>query len=481
MLLANNEINQRIVPYKGGRAFCPFCNETVIAVCGEINIHHWRHDINTNCDPWKESETEWHRTWKEKFPIEWREFIITKHEEKHIADIRTDSGLIVEFQNSSISSTTIKVRETFYENMIWLINAEIFKDNFSIRSLVKSKLRENEHRFNSYLSYNTMSEDSLKNYDDKIRELNQDIKSTISEINWQQKKFEDLNDYLADIKKSVDEILSTEYFYGDLSDFKSELIAQLKKYKTDFDELDKSKTDLTKLIDTINNLPNSKVANYENLKSVSFNQVSAKSFQKCKLVHTETINSFFPKVIPILSESNFRWYSNQPDKFSLMIDLNDDLKKLNLKLETIEEKGRQLIKLKEELSLNLQTELAAWLNDQIEQKKLLIENLGNKRDDLTIELDELLTEKEEALNQLKEDNLQLEKELEDERKSKEIDIKRSNKGFYTYNWKYRRKTWDYADCPIFLDFGTHIFKIETENKLRKIEINEFIKMIKNWR
>lgn len=481
MLLANNEINQRIVPYKGGRAFCPFCKETVIAICGEINIHHWRHDINTNCDPWKESETEWHRMWKEKFPTEWREFIITKYEEKHIADIRTDSGLIVEFQNSSISSTTIKVRETFYENMIWLINAEIFKDNFSIRSLVKSKLIENEHRYNSYLSYNTVTEDSLKNYDNKIRELNQDIKSTISEINWQQKKYSDLKNYIADIEKSVVEILSSKYIYGDLGDFKSEFISQLNNNKTDYNELDKSKTDVTKLIDTINNLPNSKVASFENLKSVLFSQVSAKSFHKCKLVYTDTINSFFPKVIPINSESNFRWYSNQPDKFSLMIDLNDDLKKLNLKLETIEEKEKKLIQLKEELSTNLKTELKDWLIDQIEQKKLLLENLENKRDDLTIELNELIKEKEEALNQIKEDNIQLENELKEERKAKEIDIKRNNKGFYTYNWKYRRKTWDYANCPIFLDFGTHIFKIENENKLRKIEISEFIEIIKNWR
>lgn len=403
-----------------------------------------------------------------------------KNEEKHIADIRTDSGLIVEFQNSSISSTTIQVRETFYENMIWLINSEIFKDNFSIQSLVKSKLRENEHRFNSYFSYNKTTEDSLKDYDNKIRELNQDIKSAISEINWQQNKYDDLKNYLADIEKSVVEILSSKYIYGGLGDFKSELIMQLNKCKTDFNELDKNKTDVTNLIDTINNLPNSKIANFENLKNVSFSQVSAKSFQKCKLVYTDTINSFFPKVIPINSESNFRWYSNQPDKFSLMIDLNDDLKKLNLKLDTIEEKEKNLIKLMEELSLNLKSELKNWLNEQIKQKKILLENLANKRDDLTIELDELLKEKEEALNQINEDNIQLEKELEEERKAKEIDIKRNNKGFYTYNWKYRRKTWDYADCPIFLDFGTHIFKIIDENKLRKIEINEFIKMIKDW-
>ena len=119
MLIALDAQNKRIIPEKGKSGICPFCQGKVIAACGEINIHHWRHERLTKCDPWKEHETDWHRGWKERFPADWRETIITKDGEKHIADIMTDKGLIIEFQNSSISSTTIEIRESFYENMIW--------------------------------------------------------------------------------------------------------------------------------------------------------------------------------------------------------------------------------------------------------------------------------------------------------------------------------------------------------------------------
>jgi len=135
--------------------------------------------------------------------------------------------------------------------MIWLINAEIFIDNFSIRSLVNSKLRENEHWYNFYLFYITVIEDSLIDYNNKIWKLNQDIKSTISEINWQQKKYNDLKNYLAENEKSIVVILSSKYIYGDLCDFKSEFITQLNNNKTDYNELVKSKTDVIKSIDII--------------------------------------------------------------------------------------------------------------------------------------------------------------------------------------------------------------------------------------
>mgnify|MGYP000669292942 CR=1 FL=1 len=60
------------------------------------------------CDSWKENETEWHREWKGIFPIDWQEVIINKNDQIHRADIKTPNGLVVEFQNSSISSTDVK-------------------------------------------------------------------------------------------------------------------------------------------------------------------------------------------------------------------------------------------------------------------------------------------------------------------------------------------------------------------------------------
>ncbi|MFM7851984.1 MAG: competence protein CoiA family protein, partial [Flammeovirgaceae bacterium] len=133
---------QRIRPTPGGRAKCQICTEELIAHCGDIYTWHWQHRQDRDCDPWKEHETEWHRGWKNKFPKDWQEVVMTNEDgEKHLADIKTQDDLVIEFQNSSISTTTIEIREEFYGDMIWVINAQEFKDNFKIWSAVKSKLR----------------------------------------------------------------------------------------------------------------------------------------------------------------------------------------------------------------------------------------------------------------------------------------------------------------------------------------------------
>ena len=119
MLIALDNNGNRIQAIKGGLGKCQLCGNEVRAYCGEINIHHWRHIDLEKCDFWKENETEWHRQWKEHFPIEWQEVVVKNDGQIHRADIKTDSGLVVEFQNSSISSGEVKQRERFYGDMIW--------------------------------------------------------------------------------------------------------------------------------------------------------------------------------------------------------------------------------------------------------------------------------------------------------------------------------------------------------------------------
>lgn len=59
------------------------------------------------------------------------EIIICKEGKKHIADIKTKKGIIIELQNSKISYDTIKVREEFYGvEMLWIVNARKFEKNF---------------------------------------------------------------------------------------------------------------------------------------------------------------------------------------------------------------------------------------------------------------------------------------------------------------------------------------------------------------
>ena len=105
---------------------CDFCNSEMVAKCGEIKIWHWAHKSKRNCDPWWESEGEWHRAWKNQFPANWQEVIHQDPStgEKHIADVKTPTGLVIEFQHSPISPDELNSRELFYQNMIWIVDGD---------------------------------------------------------------------------------------------------------------------------------------------------------------------------------------------------------------------------------------------------------------------------------------------------------------------------------------------------------------------
>lgn len=108
----------------GIKGRCPVCNAECIAKCGQFKINHWAHKSKHNCDNWWESETPWHRKWKDKFPKEWQEVIDYDLEtgEKHIADVRTDTGLVIEFQHSAIKPEEQKAREKFHKTMLWVVD-----------------------------------------------------------------------------------------------------------------------------------------------------------------------------------------------------------------------------------------------------------------------------------------------------------------------------------------------------------------------
>ncbi len=122
---------QRIEPSPKGRALCPICQTVVIAKCGTRRIHHWAHEGLKNCDFWKENETQWHRDWKSKFPADWREHVQRDESgEKHVADVRTTHGLVLEFQHSPIDPNEREARERFHKNMFWIVDGAHRKRDF---------------------------------------------------------------------------------------------------------------------------------------------------------------------------------------------------------------------------------------------------------------------------------------------------------------------------------------------------------------
>jgi competence protein CoiA len=110
------------------RGTCPNCDREVVAKCGQQRIWHWSHLGKLECDRWWEPETEWHRAWKAFFPQEWQEVVhIASDGERHIADVKNDSGWVIELQHSPIAPEERLSRESFYEPMVWVVDGTRYK------------------------------------------------------------------------------------------------------------------------------------------------------------------------------------------------------------------------------------------------------------------------------------------------------------------------------------------------------------------
>jgi competence CoiA-like predicted nuclease len=141
---------ERIKAEPNKTALCDICGKQLIPKCGSIKVWHWAHRSNNNCDAWSEHETRWHIDWKNEFPKEQQEIVIEKevkidlldghkrnmgfelHKQKHRADIKINN-LIIELQNSSISSEEIIERENYYGHLIWLLNGATIGRGIEIR------------------------------------------------------------------------------------------------------------------------------------------------------------------------------------------------------------------------------------------------------------------------------------------------------------------------------------------------------------
>jgi competence protein CoiA len=120
---------------------CRVCGAPTIAKCGSVRVWHWAHQSDRTCDHWWEPETKWHRDWKNRFPEHWQEIIQTAADgERHVADVKTAIGLVIEFQHSSIKPNERESREQFHENMVWVVHAWRAKDLSQLQASIGGQL-----------------------------------------------------------------------------------------------------------------------------------------------------------------------------------------------------------------------------------------------------------------------------------------------------------------------------------------------------
>jgi competence protein CoiA len=118
-----NGQRQEARPNLSGKCPNPNCDRQMVAKCGEVKIWHWAHQGRRFCDSWWENETEWHRAWKDQFPSDWQEVVHhAETGEKHISDVKTDRGWVIEFQHSYLKPEERRSRDTFYRKLIWVVD-----------------------------------------------------------------------------------------------------------------------------------------------------------------------------------------------------------------------------------------------------------------------------------------------------------------------------------------------------------------------
>ena len=480
MLIAIDKDGNRTLPTKKGRGFCQLCLNEVIAYCGEINIHHWRHKNLNFCDTWKESESDWHRQWKNEFPKEWQEIIIDENYEKHIADIKTTNGLVLELQNSSISSVTIKIRENFYQDIYWLINANEFKDNFSIRSAVTTILRNKDrnHNDNSYYGYS-------ESYDlQKLKEKYKKIENTLNKLAYEYEQKSNsiiaFEKYLLDIKENIKEYFNGYYYSSITYDFKTDNNNLIKSIKENIKKLNDELIQKELIITTINNLKKCNLDGFEKYRYIKTESINASSFEKCLMIEKEETPSFFPNILKFNSKEEFERIKRNPNYY-ILVDTTEKFDRTKNEIVAIQKQielfNSEIEILKEKTELELVDFLQQKIVEENNSRKLTdseFERKTYKLYDLSVKIKEMETSEIE-------EHSKFAQKIELEHKEDRVRIMKNYKGLYFYDWKHRRKSWDYSERKIFLDFEKHIFEIVDERTLKKIEKSDFIDLIKNWK
>ena len=481
MLIALDNNGNRIQASKGALGECQVCGNRVRAYCGEINIHHWRHIDLSKCDFWKENETEWHRQWKAYFPVEWQEVVIKKDEKIHRADIKTNKGLVVEFQNSSISSGEIKQREKFYGNMIWLINAKGFKDNFRLWSLVKSQLKYLKENYSIYYQALDNESDSyeVENQKKIISEIQGDSSSNSYNIDRIKNTIQEIEDLKKSLKTTTREFIKGYFgYFNPMKDFKSDLKDHYTNSKKELKELKKELNNKIKLLHKIDSFKKCKINSLEKFHVVDYKYINAKHYKICKLVEKDSLNSLFPEIINFNSESDFLRTARSKNHI-LVIDFTS----IRHKLEKEQQKLILDIQRKKEVKKNykrkLKVEIKGFLKKLLKKERKILKGMN----ELDLDLQNKLYHEQEILNRIKDqenqENIENYTKTLEEEKQKRFQIMSKFKGLYGYKWKHRRKTWDFSNRSLYLDFGNEVFYIQNDSTLKKYSHEEFINYIKN--
>lgn len=102
-----------------GHVFCPY-EHPLIGKQGLKKTWHFAHVTASDCEASRLMGS-FHHWWQDRVLDDFLEIRMERDGIRHIADMVNGDDLVIEFQKSVIPQSVIIDRESFYDNMIWVI------------------------------------------------------------------------------------------------------------------------------------------------------------------------------------------------------------------------------------------------------------------------------------------------------------------------------------------------------------------------
>jgi hypothetical protein len=483
MTFGLDENKRRVRATPDGKAWCPLCGELLTSKCGNIKRHHWSHSNQRDCDPWTEPETEWHREWKNKFPERWQETIITNSEGvKHIADIKTSYGAVIEFQNSFISSQTISEREQFYKEMVWVINAKPFFENLKLRERTQVELSK---------FFNDQSNDYTKihaSFNTKQSELQTKIEGCKISINNLSRPLYLLRNNVKNLKSHIAELQDPNAAALPNLNKKYQLYNSVFKYhhflpgdwftsiyskETSLEELNVKLQKKEAILARMQTFPEIEIDG-QAMRIIPINTIHNGNYQNVVLISKKEATQFFKRKVKLKSLLDLPHLKTRAEEFHFCMDLTSafsltisEIKNLRKEFELLQKSAlEEYLTLKEKILDHLRERLKID-SSQLDEKDNLLKEYKRQQEVLSSQFNHNEDHRKEIIDEMI-------SKLNHDKQKKRIESIYIDQ--YVFEWHHERKSWRAATAPIYFDFqdGTHLYELLGENLLRKFLIKDFI-------
>lgn len=366
--------------------------------------------------------------------------------------------------------------------MIWVVNAQKFKDNLHLYSVVKSKLRSLDRDIGNTV----LNEES--DFDQQIFILEREIDRHERVLKYQLEKVVNLNAVLdrlrgfaMNIEGTVTNLLEAWSAGFIVDTLLSETAKNLDAFKKNMAEINQQSANLnskrTQLLNARNKIEGKQSIIFDGqpMKIIEYDDLNISTYKKAVFIDRNSLNTLFHKHHRIKNEIEFIGMRHRANAFIIAIDPTNAINTLTNDISAID---AELV-VRKVHEINLTRELHFEFEREINRLSAeLAQEIQKGDEDSSIETQDLnqLRYKKEMLVLKKEQRLiALAREQGQEREAKRGEIMKANKGLYYLDWKHERTTWQHASQTIYFDIGeSYLLRRLTTNEVLKVSLEDFL-------